>query len=347
MDKEQKDPVKTGSKKRKGLKRVLVATLAVLLALLLLLLLAFWLFTSCRVGLFRVDNPYSLEAEPIAAQDLTRVVDGRQYRYNTDVVNLLLLGVDAGDSESLRVTGNQADTIILVSFNLKTGAVDMLPIPRDIVSPVMVLDVSGNVAYTLSDAICTAHAYGDGGVQSGQLMEAAVSYLMDSIPVHRFASIQFEAIAPLTDYVGGVPVEMLPDFAFAAGYELSEAQTGDILLLDGEMAVQYVRERSLPYMDGTNLSRMVRQRQYLFALVDVIKARTKSDLFFPLRLYSEMQPYLKTDLTFRELAYLGWRALRAEDIQLHVMDGEMVELEYVVNQEFLQQYILDTFYVLA
>ncbi len=310
-----------------------------LLALVLLLAMLLVFFTNCRWGLFRQENPYGVHGAPVEADQLYFVEDGVTWRYNPDVINLLVLGTDPEENRANVVFASQADTILLFTINTKTGTVDMLPIPRDIVVPVIRLDVFNEIAFTEPQPICTAYAYGDGALVSGQLMEAAVSYLLYGIPIHRFAAVGLDGLWNMTDYVGGVPVEVTPDFA-----HMTDVPVGETVLLDGEMAEEFVRGRSLPLMDGSNLSRMVRQRQYLFSLVNVVKQKTKADITFPFKLYGEMEPYVNTDLSFREMAYLAPRLMAAEEIQLHVMEGETVpsetqEVEYVVDEAFLRAYI--------
>lgn len=175
----------------------------------------------------------------------------------------------------------------------------------------------------------------------GQLMEATVSYLMYNIPVARFASVSLDAISVAADFAGGVPVVMTADFEEVAG-----APAGELYLLEGEMAELYVRARSLALMDGTNLSRMVRQREFLFSLLEVVKQRTRADITFPFRMYGELSPYLETDLTFHEMVFLGNLGLQNTDkIQLHLMEGEMVGDTYVVDEAFLAEYVLDLYYL--
>lgn len=72
--------------------------------------------------------------------------------------------------------------------------------------------------------------------------------------IHWFVSVSIDAIAHLTDFLGGVPVEVPADFQ-----QVSGVAEGETLVLDAESAELFIRARSLPEMDGTNVNRMSRQ----------------------------------------------------------------------------------------
>lgn len=138
-------------------------------------------------GLFGENNPYRLPDSAPSGDPLRLEYDGKAYAWDTDVINILLLGTD--EMEEDENVFHQADTILLLTLHKKTGKIDLLPIPRDTVTPVMRFDMEGNYAYTLPGFISTGHAYGqDDRLKSGRLSEATVSHFLYDIPIHRFFS---------------------------------------------------------------------------------------------------------------------------------------------------------------
>ncbi len=321
-------------------KRLLAAGIAGVL--LLALVLSYLFLTRCSFGLFGYNNPYLLPAAPKPGSISGFTRGGVQYQLNPDVFSVLLLGVD---EQAQGATASQADTIFLLSLNKKSGQMDLLPIPRDTVVPVMNYDIYGQYAYTEPGPICTAHSFGTNRMMSGQLMLAATSYLMYNVPVSRFVSINIDAITKIADFVGGVPVTVSADFAEIAGLP-----AGTEILLSGEMAELYVRGRSLAQMDGSNLSRMVRQRTFLFTLLDVVKQKAKANPLFLIQLYKELAPYMETNLSLHEMAFCGNLGLaHSADMQLHIMEGEMDgpgdEAFYHPDETSLQNYITQIYYL--
>lgn len=102
--------------------------------------------------------------------------------------NILLVGLDPGKEDE----GQQADTILLLSFKHDTGAVRFVNIPR----------------YTLSQIPGIAqeerlnHAYTYGGIS---LLEQTVSGLMD-VTLHHYVVMDTSALAEFVDVLGGIDI---------------------------------------------------------------------------------------------------------------------------------------------
>lgn len=323
--------------------KIIAVTFALLLPIIIIAVIILY-FTNSSIGLFKYNNPYRLPNTPIPGSIDTIDIDGQTYQLNKDVFSVLFLGVDEKIAGMGRKIAIQADTIILVSINKKTGRIDLLPIPRDIMVPIMKFSMEGEYAVTENGPICIAHSFGVDRKMSGQLMLSAVSYLMYNVPISRFASVGVASISHITDYVGGVPVEMRGDFE-----QIAKATPGETIVLDGDLAQKYVQDRSLPMMDGTNLSRMVRQREFLLALFEVIKQKTTKNILFPLFLYGEILPYFASNLSVHEMAYCTNLSLKNNiEIVLHIMEGEVVEnpneVIYLPDNNFLKNYVTEVYY---
>ena len=292
----------------------------------------------------------------VAEEDGTVTYMGDSYRYNEDLVNILIMGVDRkGSMEDTEAaagkSSGQADLLILASLNTKTGAVKLLHISRDTIADVDVLDVVGDYTGTENLQICLGYSTGDGGALSCENQVRAVSRLFYGLPIHAYAALDMDAIEPINESVDGVTVTILQDLttrdpAFVKGAEVT---------LHGKQAMKYVRARvykgeSEEVVKESNNVRMERQQQYLKAFLKKATAKTKRDLTYPLTLYRVVSPYMVTDITTTKLTYLVSLALGGAnwDGKIIKLPGESVRGEshnefYITISEFYPL-ILETFY---
>lgn len=306
-------------------------------ALLLALALIFVYLTQSTLGLFLPKRSYVPPDIPSPFQPaISR--NGQHYTYNSQMISLLILGVDT--SESQASTYNQADTILLLSLDKRGGDSHLLAIPRDTQIPVRHYDINGEYSYSETGPLCTAHSFSPNRVTAGQLMEDAVSQCMEGVPVQRFVSIDIDAVATAADFIGGVPVVVTEDFA-----QVAQAPAGTEIVVRGELAMQYVRGRSMQGMDGTNLNRMARQKIFLSSFKEKLLEKSKKDPLFAIRFYLQMKPYLATDLSFHEIVYLGnLLGKSAQNMDFVSVPGHFEE-NFVLDGAFLQEYILKTYYI--
>ena len=117
--------------------------------------------------LANADSDADIE-ESASGTEIT--VDGKTYVYNTDIRNVLFLGVDKKDeimeTQEYAGRGGQADCIILLSLNTKEKTATMLNISRDSITDVDVYDMSGDYVGTEKMQLALKYAYGDGEKRS-------------------------------------------------------------------------------------------------------------------------------------------------------------------------------------
>ncbi len=191
--------------------------------------------------------------------------DGQTYVLNKNVETFLLIGLDTfGRAEENDSYNNdkQADLIMLFVLDRESETCYAIHVNRDTMAEVSILGVTGQKVGVVNEQIALSHTYGNGGIDSCRNVASAVSDLMYGIPIDNYISLTMDGIVALNDLVGGVTLTAIGDFSEIDGTIIE----GEELTLLGEHALNYVRNRR----DGTNETRMARQRQYMDALYSQI-----------------------------------------------------------------------------
>ena len=145
-------------------------------------------------------------------------------------INILLLGVDDGDSEASADEPKRTDAILLLSVDPDKEKVSVLSIPRDtkVVLP----------GHRDPDKINAAFAYG-GAVMTKQTVQSLLQ-----IPVHYYALANWRGFIEVVDLIGGVDLYVEKNMYYEDPY-------ADLVIdikhgyqhMDGETAGKYVRFR--------------------------------------------------------------------------------------------------------
>ena len=278
------------------------------------------------------------------------LVNGDVYQYNEDILTFLCMGVDSRNGITNIQTpgkGGQADAILLIVANPHTEQLQVININRDSMVDIELYDTDGGYAGTETKQLALQYAYGDGRVESCELMEKAVSKLFYGIPIHGYIALDMESIPTINDSVGGVEVTVLEDMSkYKAGWS-----EGAGIKLTGSDALLYIREREDESTElGSNVKRIERQKQYLSVFANKLKEKTKNDITFPLTLYAKVQKHMVTSLSVDEITYLvstlvgyDFSMENVISIQGEMAMGEKNE-EFYVEEEILRTFIIDTFY---
>ena len=202
----------------------------------------------------------------ISSLNNSDVIAGVKPRAN-ETVNILLLGMDIGDSENIsNISARRTDTMILLNYNPRTDNIKVVSIPRDTLIEVEnAHDGEGNyIPYWKINA-----AYALGGEE--EVIEQ-VEGLLD-ITVNYLIEIDYAAFRNLIDAVGGVEMFIERDM-----YYDDDAQDlhinfnkGETVLLDGQKAEEFFRWRK--NNDGTGLAdgdlgRIKNQQKFISALIE-------------------------------------------------------------------------------
>ncbi len=288
------------------------------------------------IGIFLFSNQYPAPGDII--------YNGETYTYNRNLTNVLFLGVDysVGYTDKA-IGGHQADTLVLMSIDKKAKKARFINIPRDVLTQVKAYDANGNFACNTVSPICLAHSFGRDERSGSELTMEAVSYFLYGVPVQNYLSMNIDGITEANDLVGGVPVDVMEDFTVVDPSMVKGAH----VTLTGVTAMNYVRQRSLPGMSGSNLDRMNRQIQYMQSFLNQVKEKTRNDKSFPVTLLKQLDGYISTDLTVFSLPpvlnILLDQGVSGGDMQ--IISGRTTDEGFQADDGALKDLVRDVFYI--
>lgn len=285
-------------------------------------------------------DPQNMNGEALSYQ-------GKTYKYNKDLVNVLFLGIDQrGPLSDVGIVGKgkQADVILLASFDPKKKKLKVLNISRDSMVKVARHNYNGEFYDYETMQLCLQYAYGKNHEESGNLMKERVSEVLYGLPIEHYFSMNLDTIPIINDAVGGVSVTLEDDFT----YFDKTMKKGETLTLKGEQALYYIWDRRITSIG--NAERMTRQKKYLKGFIPNAKKAWKEDITLPLEVLKQITPYTKTDLSGGKMAQLiGW-GLQCKDSAIELIqipgnvtnDGE--HWQFHIDENKLQKLLIDLFY---
>ena len=206
--------------------------------------------------------------------------------------NILLLGKANEKTAGQKLT----DTIMIASFDFSRKRIALLSLPRD-----LYVEIPGTTTFTKLNALYQIDQTNDTGADT---IRQAVSTIT-GLPIHAFATLDYDGFINIVDLVGGVSVYVdqdLFDPRFPGpnySYETFSIKKGwqD---LDGATALKYVRERhSDPEGD---FGRAKRQQAILSALKK--KALSLKTLLNPIAIsgiIDTLGSHIRTDLSLEDI----------------------------------------------
>ena len=152
-------------------------------------------------------------------------------------------------------------------------------------------------------------------------------------------------IATVNDAIGGVDV-VIPESAegIQTGWK-----AGETVHLEGKAAYDFIHYRDVKQAQSAE-ARLERQKQYLKSFVAQAKSAIRQNMMLPLQLYTEITPYMVTNVTADEAVYLAGEALsyRFGEDSIYSMEGtvEMGERfeEFYPDETALYEMVLEVFY---
>ena len=281
----------------------LIAAVVVAVIAVLVIFLAFKGLSERNKGVDMTAEDASADA---ASTEKTPVITLglNDYTYKDDITNFLIIGTDHSGSYSTDkgkdYHGEMADFLLVISINDTKGTYTLLPIDRDTMTKVYMMNDKGKSYASTTEQICTAHWYGGNEKQSCMNTVRAVSDLLGGLPIKAYYSIGMDQIKKINHAVGGVTVKVKGDFS-AIDPSLKEGAT---IHLSDDQAFTYVHERRDMPDDNRNSARMGRQQQYMDAFIRAAKEKAEEEPSFANDLYSELTDQAVTNMNGHEVSYL-------------------------------------------
>lgn len=191
---------------------------------------------------------------------------------NSQLVNILLIGQDRREGEDRA----RSDSMILCTFNRKTGQITMTSFLRD-----LYVKIPGYY----SNRINAAYTFGG--------MSLLNETLETNFGIHVDGNVEvdFSQFAQIIDLLGGVPMEIRQDEAENISLVTGIPISAGTHILNGEQALAYSRIRSLD-ADG-DFSRTSRQRKVINALLSSYKNASVATL---VGMLDDILPMVTTDM---------------------------------------------------
>jgi len=218
----------------------------------------------------------------------------------TDRINILLVGMGGQGHDGAYL----ADTIIVASLKPSTQEVALLSIPRDLYVPIP--DYGWR---KINNA--NAFGYQEDPEKGGEQLLADVLEDVLGQPIQYYASVDFSGFKKLVDLVGGVEINIersFTDYEYPDnnyGYEPISFTAGD-QIMNGEIALKYVRSRHGNNNEGSDFARSRRQQKVMAALKK--KIFSLGTLINPKKVVEISQTvgdHLKTDMEVWEIMRLA------------------------------------------
>ena len=293
----------------------------------------------------QASEPTQIETvEDAVSYDEGRTIehDGHTYAYNENIVSVVVMGYDKSLHANSTAGSGQADAVMVLALDTKTGKATVIGIPRD--SMVDVGEFVGDAFIGQEEMqLCLAFSYGDGAHTSCEYTTTAVSRALYNMPMSYYMALDYDGIAPLNDAIGGVSVnalETIPNTGIVAGQDI---------VLYGDNAARYVQYRDTSTLTSS-LDRQARQVQYLQAFSSKALAIAKGNVTSLIDLFNVANQYSVTNLGVNEFGYLASSVLTngITSLEMVTLPGEPVQgaqfVEVYLDEEAVYQTVLDVYY---
>jgi len=277
-----------------------------------------------------------------------------------DRINILLLGIGGKNHDG----GLLTDTIILASLKPSEKKISLLSIPRDLAVPI---ENMGWRKINSVNAYAEMETPGSGGLAVSQTISDIFK-----IPIDYYLTVDFAGFEKIIDDLGGIKVNVentFDDYKYPilgnedAGWnqrwEHLHIDQGE-QIMDGKLALKYVRSRHALGVEGSDFARSRRQQKVLEAVKE--KVMSLNILFKPSmisKIISDVNENYSSNLKIWEIAKLWGLAkdIKSENISTRVLDnspsgllvdttgldgayllsprsGDFSEIKYLVNNIF-------------
>lgn len=277
-----------------------------------------FVFINLRNNDHKEDNPTSLMDEDGDLADSGREEIEKIKPQNKDEILFLLLGIDTYDLS--KAGRDRTDTMILTSFNFKTGDINMMSIPRDTKVPIK--DKLDQIN----------HAHSNGGIDL--TMTTVRDFL--NIDVQHYVKVDYRAVEEIVDAIGGVEIDVPRRMKYddtTKGMEFHVDLHPGLQTLDGDKSIQFLRWRknndSTGYPDA-DVGRVKSQQMFMKELVkqtlkpkNILKINKLANTYFD---------YVETNIPLDTVIKAAWSARKVdtENMVTMTLPGEGDGYKYYI-----------------
>ncbi len=269
--------------------------------------------------------------------------DGQWYVENDDIETLLIIGADTFD-DAQKDMSTQADFSSLLVIDNKNEKIDILHLNRDTITDIKIRGDLGKYVGTEKRQLALSYAYGDRVTERAANTKWAVSNLLYDTTIDNYICLNMDRVDDINDLVDGVTVRVNEDLTSVDPSFVK----GSNVTLKGKQALNYVRARMF-VGDETNLSRMERQKEYMYAFVKQLKYCLEKDDDFAYKAVEEMIDYITTDYTVQQLLKFAEEKESYDIGEIITISGDAnydnTFVEYYLDENELRKTVIDLFYV--
>lgn len=269
----------------------------------------------------------------------TYTVDGKEYSYNSHLMNFLITGVDTRDGD-----GGQSDFILLLSFDRENSQYRILQLDRSAYVDIKIYDLEHNFLGWDKSYLALSYAYGTSTKQSTLYTKDAVSRLLHNIPITYYMTIALDDLSLIQDVVGPMQVEVKDDLLAEVNPEWTK---GSVVTVDASNVEEFIRHRNTD-ISGSNEIRMERQKEYLNTYLNALKTLINSDFDKALDRVSDVADRVYTNVELTEISDILDMVIDYTFDDIYQLPGEVVQgsfrTQYNVDEEKLPQLICDLYY---
>jgi LCP family protein required for cell wall assembly len=221
------------------------------------------------------------------------------YVREKDKYLFLVVGVDKASG--------RGDAILLASFDVSTGKISVMQIPRD-----TYIEWEGKED-KINSIVLDADVY-----TMRDIIEVTLCVNIDYT-----ALIDLEALEVIVDSIGGVEIDVPFDMKYSDPFQdLYIDLKAGVQVLNGKNATDFIRYRS-DYADG-DLGRIDAQKQFMSSLFK--KVMNEMNAVEALSIAKGVLPMLETDITLDDAAYFAGKFFSAKERKLTMLTAPGFQL---------------------
>ena len=325
-------------------RRVLFVSVSILAYVLVFALLIFLKYEEGK----QTHEPVYGSVENRFRSNIVLEHEGENYYYRqNEITNYLLIGLDNNDVNQITVyqKGGQADFLVVLSIDRVNRTITPIMLDRDTMTEVQTYGIFGDPSGTKVMQLCLAQSYAPMRGYGGTNTVKSVEKLLYGIKIDHYVTLDIDAVPVLNDVIGGVEVTLQDDFSM---YD-PEMIKGETIRLAGKQAEFFVRGR-MTVADGTNLSRMTRQKEYITGFIAQLQKASEEDPNKLVEILDKISKYMETDASRDTLLHdagayedYSWRTMKSLK-GTHTIDEQRFA-EFWVESASLKQLVLDTWFM--